>query len=68
MDRERKTLAEYSRAYLRSLETPAIVYNEGDRNSFAEHVASGMKKATLQLVSDEPPLKTRRVAFDISPP
>lgn len=53
MDRPRKTLVEFSRAYLRSLECPAIVV-ERDDCQYAAHVARGMKKANLVLVPTEP--------------
>jgi hypothetical protein len=58
MDRPRKTLAEYTRIYLRSLECPAMVAEtprgEDDRNHFAAHVAEGMKRAQLVLVPRDP--------------
>ena len=51
MDRERKTLAEFSRAYLRSLETPIVVETvlDGDDTEvrFAARVALGMRRAVM---------------------
>jgi hypothetical protein len=51
VDRERKTLAEFSRIYLRSLETPAIVETALDEDNgergFAACVVLGMKRAKL---------------------
>jgi hypothetical protein len=48
VDRERKTLAEFSRTYLRSLETPIIVETVHDGNNaearFAASVALGMMR------------------------
>jgi hypothetical protein len=50
----RKTLAEYTRIYLRSLECPAIAAEsrrgKDDRDHFAAQVAEGMKRAQLVLV------------------
>jgi hypothetical protein len=57
VDRPRKTLAEFSRVYLRSLECPAIVpkiRGEDDDDHFAAHVAEGMKRAKLVLVPRDP--------------
>jgi hypothetical protein len=57
VDRPRKTLAEFSRVYLRSLECPAIVpeiRGEHDGDHFAAHVAEGMKRAKLVLVPRAP--------------
>jgi hypothetical protein len=54
MDRERKTLAEFSRAYLRSLDTPVIhdTALDGDNgegeSAFAACVVVGMKRARLE--------------------
>jgi hypothetical protein len=51
VDRERKTLAEFSRTYLRSLETPIIVETVHDGNNaegrFATSVALGMRRAIM---------------------
>ena len=51
VDRERKTLAEFSRTYLRSLETPIIVDSVLDGHDaegrFAASVALGMRRAVM---------------------
>ena len=53
MDRERKTLAEFSRTYLRPLETPMIVETvlDGDNaeGRFAASVALGMRRAVMDV-------------------
>lgn len=52
MDRERKTLAEFSRAYLRSLDTPVIhdtaLDGDNGESAFAACVVVGMKRARLE--------------------
>jgi hypothetical protein len=49
MDRERKTLAEFSRNYLRSLETPSILETSLDEDNpevrFAARVVLGMRRS-----------------------
>jgi hypothetical protein len=51
VDRERKTLAEFSRTYLRSLETPMIVEaaleEDNTEGRFAARVALGMRRAVM---------------------
>ena len=51
VDRERKTLAKFSRTYLRSLETPIIEETalDGDNaeGRFAASVALGMRRAVM---------------------
>jgi len=51
MNSERQTLAEFSRAYLRSLETPAITEAPLDEDNgearFAARVLLGMRRAEL---------------------
>jgi len=57
VDRPRKTFAEFSKVYLRSLQCPAIVAEtrDGDEDDhFAAQVAEGMKKAKLVLVPRNP--------------
>ena len=57
MARPRKTLAEFSRVYLRSLECRAVfveIGDEDDDDHFAAHVAEGMKKAKMVLVPRDP--------------
>lgn len=52
VDPPRKTLAEFSRVYLRSLESAAIVAERrgADDDHYAAHVAEGIRKAKLTLV------------------
>jgi hypothetical protein len=51
MERERKTLGEFSRIHLRSLETSAIVETvldeENAEGRFAARVAVGMRRAKI---------------------
>jgi hypothetical protein len=57
VDPPRKTLAEFSKVYLHSLECPAVVpvsRGEDDDDHFAAHVAEGMKRAKLVLVKSIP--------------
>jgi hypothetical protein len=59
MDPERKTLAEFSRAYLRSLETRAIVkpvpYDDNAEGRLADRVAICLRRAqsTAQVATLE---------------
>ena len=56
MDRERKTLAEFTRAYLRSRETPSMVEmpldEEPGEGGFAARVVVGMRRAKLLVGQD----------------
>lgn len=57
VDRERKTLAEFSRTYLQPLETPMIVEAvlDGDNaeGRFAANVALGMRRAVMDDTTAE---------------